>query len=162
MSKSPRIVELPRVTASRLPMITINIPIKVPATPIMAQPPGRSCPATLERKSVQTGVVASSRLAFPAKVESTPKMKQSWYTTLPKKPRVMIRRKSSGSGFDTPSSRRTRIHRAMAAIGKRSALSAKGSSSSKRTLRTEKLTPQIKTIKRSPRSVVISLLGISI
>jgi hypothetical protein len=52
------------------------MPERVAATPSHTRGPGRSWPRELERKRVQTGVVARRMLAFPARVASTPKMKK--------------------------------------------------------------------------------------
>jgi hypothetical protein len=78
ISRSPRrVVEL-RPTASPRPSTTRVMPANVANTPRAARRVGGSCPAAAESRRVQAGVVASRRLAFPAKVQSIPNTKQSW------------------------------------------------------------------------------------
>jgi len=48
------------------------------AAPPQVRGPGRSCPISIDRNAVMMGVRARNRLASPARVRSSPRMKHIW------------------------------------------------------------------------------------
>ena len=99
--------------------------------------------STVESTMVQIGVVAKTRLAFPAKVASMPKMKSIWYTRLHRRPRITICAQWCFWGRGIGPLHLNIMSRVTAARGNLSALRARGSISVKTTFSTEKLIPHI-------------------
>lgn len=158
MRRSPLRVVPPTSTAFPRPSTTRTMPARVPVAPADTQKLGRSWPRSQDSRIAHTGVVARSSEALPASVLLMPKMKHPWYTTFPRIPMTIRRPTSPLSGRVGPGSRRTNSQRAPAAKRNRIALRARGSSSSRTILTTEKFTPQMAASTMSPRSVARSSL----